>query len=241
MTLLALALAIASLRSQTLPKSTTSFKSESEIVLVDVVVTDSKDNPVSDLRQSDFQVREDGIPQSISFFEEHKGAGLAPVKISPMPPHVFTNFEPVQLGDGANVLLLDWLNTQPQDQASVRTEVTKYLQSLPSGTRLAIFTLGSGLHMVQGFTSSLTGLQAALNAKATPQVSPLLPTHTGEAAEKAMIRMMQMSRASPDAIDAAKQEMTEYSGSETDQRVRITLDAFQQLARYLSAIPGRNL
>ncbi len=239
---LALALTIAPLYSQTSSNPVTNIKVETRLVLVDVVVTDDKGNPVPNLNQSDFQVFEGGAPQTIASFEEHKGSNAALVKLPPLPPHVFTNYQPVQLPDSVNVLLLDWLNTQPADQEFVRTEITQYLKSLPPGTRLAIFTLDSGLRMVQGLTSDISALQALLDAKkggAAPQVSPLLPTDLGALADQRIIEEMQRSRAAPAAIEAARQEMEEYSGSTAGARIMITLRAFQQLARYLSTVPGR--
>jgi hypothetical protein len=50
---------------------------------------------------------------------------------------------------------------------------------------------------------------------------------------------MEMNRMSPAAIEAARQEMAEHAASDTGERIRITLQAFQQLGRYLSTIPGR--
>ena len=44
------------------------IKSEVRIVLLDVVVTDANQRPVTGLRKDDFQVVEDGRPQTISFF-----------------------------------------------------------------------------------------------------------------------------------------------------------------------------
>ena len=40
-------------------------------VVVDVVVTRGKGDPVIGLRSQDFEVFEDGKPQKIDFFEEH--------------------------------------------------------------------------------------------------------------------------------------------------------------------------
>jgi VWFA-related protein len=240
--LLALALTIAPGYSQTSSNPVTTLKVETRLVLVDVVVTDGKGDPVPNLDQSDFQVFEDGAPQTIASFEEHKGVNSAPIKRPPLPPHVFTNYQPVQVPESVNVLLLDWLNTQPADQEFVRTEITQYLKSLPPGTRIAIFTLSSGLHMVQGFTSDISALQAVLDAKnggAAPQVSPLLPTELGDLADQRIIEMMQRSLAAPAAIEAVRQEMQEYSGSTIGARIMLTLRAFQQLAHYLSTVPGR--
>jgi len=48
-------------------------------------------------------------------------------------------------------LLLDWLNTQPQDQPYVRAQITKYLQSVKPRHPLGDFRFGSRVcNMVQG-------------------------------------------------------------------------------------------
>jgi VWFA-related protein len=239
---LVLALTIAPLYSQTSPGPDTALKVETRLVLVDVVVTDDKGNPVPDLNPSDFAVYEDGVPQSIDSFDEHKGVDSAPRKSPALPPDVFTNYQAVQLPDSVNVLLLDWLNTQPSDQAFVRNEITQYVKSLAPGARLAIFTLDSGLRMVQGFTSDISALQATLTDKkdgAKPQISPLLPTQQSDLADQRVIEEMQRARAGAEEVEAVRDEMAAYSGSSTGSRIMATLQAFQQLARYLSTIPGR--
>ena len=129
------------------------FRAETRLVLLDVVVTNGKAEPVTGLDKQDFQVTEDGKQQNVSVFEEHKGEAVTQTQIPPMPPNVFTNYPLSKIPDSVNVLLLDWLNTQPQDQAYVRAQTIKYLKSITPGTSLAVFTLGSRLHMVQGFTT----------------------------------------------------------------------------------------
>ena len=68
-----LPLCAASLFSQTAPSDSrvTIFRAETRLVLLDVVVTNGKGEPVSSLHRDDFQVTEDGKPQSVSVFEEH--------------------------------------------------------------------------------------------------------------------------------------------------------------------------
>ncbi|MGC1484704.1 MAG: VWA domain-containing protein [Candidatus Acidiferrum sp.] len=236
----------ASLRAQTNAPNTASdlptIRSKVSVVLVDVVVTQAKGEPAPGLEEKDFQILEDGKKQTISFFEEHKGAAPSPVNLPPMPPHVFANNPAIQTSDSTNVLLLDWLNTQPQDQPYVRAQIIKYLRGMSPGTRMAIFTLGSRLHLVQGFTSDPSGLLAALDnekAGAETQSSPLLPTAQQNAADQGIIELMIMNQAAPSAVQAVRQEMADSAGSQSDARIRITLRALQQLARYLSRIPGR--
>jgi VWFA-related protein len=217
------------------------IKSKVNIVLVDVVVTKGKGEPVSGLRQEDFKVTEEGKAQTISFFEEHRGA-LPTAGSQALPPHVFANDPSIKTADSVNVLLLDWLNTQPQDQPYVRSEITKYLRSMTPGMRMAIFSLGARLHMVQGFTGDPTELLAALDDKkagAEPPKSPLLSTAQQSAAEQAIIEMMIMNQASPAAVEAVRQEIAQSSGSRVESRISLTLRALQQLARYLSSFPGR--
>jgi VWFA-related protein len=239
---LVLLFAVAALHSQAPDSTLPTFQSKVRLVLVDVVVTTGKDEPVPNLRQQDFQITENGQPQTIASFEEHKGAPPTQTKLPPMPPGVFTNYPTVKTSDSVNVLLLDWLNTQPQDQSYVHAQAIKYLKTIPPNTRLAIFTLSSRLHLVQGFTTDSSALVAALkNPKAgsNPQASPLLPTATQKAVEQEIVELMMMNQASPAAIDAVQQEMANSTGSHIDQRIRTTLQALQQLARYLSSIPGR--
>ena len=55
-------------------------------VLVDVVVRDKRGQPVHDLTQADFEVIEDGVPQTIGAFTPvFEGAGLREAVTSPKP------------------------------------------------------------------------------------------------------------------------------------------------------------
>ncbi len=45
------------------------FRTDINVVRVDVIVTDRQGNPVNDLKQEDFEVTEDGKPQSIQTFK----------------------------------------------------------------------------------------------------------------------------------------------------------------------------
>jgi VWFA-related protein len=232
--------------SQTAPPDSTkrefTFIVEARLALLDVVVSNAKGEPVPELRKEDFQVTEDGKLQNITLFEEHKGTAPVLAKLPPMPPNVFTNYPLTKTPESVNVLLLDWLNTQPQDQAYVRAQTIHYLKSIQPGTSLAIFTLGSQLHLVQGFTTDPAVLLSVLeNKKAGSNTEPsrLLATGVQNAAEQDVVKLMIMNQAAPAAIDAVRQEMASTSGLHTDERVRVTLQALQHLARFLSGIPGR--
>ena len=242
----------ASPQSQTTGPNTQSpvatIKSKARLVLVDVVVTNDKGDPVPGLQKKDFEVLEDGKPQAISTFEEHKGAPITQIKLPPLPPNVYTNFPLVQAADSVNIILLDALNTPARDQVYVRSQMLKYLKTIPPGTRVAIFTLASQLRMLQGVTTDSTELLAALNGTKAQQ-SPLLPSDAENDANQRRIDFLTQEDQGPppktladaafDPVQAAKQFMADTAAFETQQRIGITLEAMQQLARYLSGVPGR--
>lgn len=224
------------------------FRAKVRVVLVDVVVTDGNEAPVTGLPKETFQVFEDGQAQTLASFEEHAGLPDMSAFQANLPPNVFSNLPLAKTGDAANILLLDALNTPMQDQSYVHAQMIKYVRQIRPGTRLAIFTLGARLRFVQGFTGDPAVLMAAVNGKNTagnPQLSPLLQTNAEIDANQRLVGQMQeMQAATGDpqmqaSIAALKQFQAETSSSQTDVRVHLTLEAMQQLARYLQGIPGR--
>jgi VWFA-related protein len=218
------------------------IKSEVRIVLVDVVVTRPKGEPVGGMRKEDFEVSEDGKAQTVSFFEEHKSVPLRRVPLPPMPANVFSNYPAPQTADSINVVLLDTLNTRAIDQVYARQQMIKYLETMEAGPRLAIFTLGSRLRMVKGVTSNSGQLLTAVNDKNAgvgPQFSNLLPSDTQKGADKAVVDSMVRSQAAPEAIAAVREFQSDHAAYLVDSRIKMTLQAFQQISRYLASFKGR--
>jgi VWFA-related protein len=235
-------------------KAVPAVKSKVRLVLVDVVVTNGNGDAVTGLHKEDFEVLEDGKPQTISTFEEHHGAPPTQIKLPMLPPHVYTNFPLTQTADSVNVLLLDALNTPSRDQTYVHSQMIKYLKTIPPGTRVAIFTLASRLRMLQGITTDSSELLAVINSSnAGTHPSALLPSDVEKDANQHTIDFMIENSAAPgsgkapanlalasvDPINVMKQFLSDTAAYQTEQRVEITLQALQQLARYLSSVPGR--
>ena len=221
--------------------SSTVLHTKADLVLVDVVVTD-RGNPIHGLNKDLFHVLEDGHEQTITSFEEHRptpltaGAAASP---APLPANTWTNVPAYPETQTVNVLLLDGLNTLMPDQMRVRQQMLKYMGGIQPGTSLAIFTLSSRLRMVKGFTSDPGELTRALaSRKATPQSSVILDPDTSADLDAVAGEMASMG-ADSDAVANMQQFLADMTAFQTDQRVRMTLDAMRQLARYLDAIPGR--
>ena len=231
--------------------SATAIKSTVQRVLVDVVVTNDKAEPISGLHEKDFEVFEDGKPQRIATFEEHHGASPTAIKLPPMPPHVYTNYPIMQTADSINVVLLDSLNTHTSDQTYVHWQMMKFLRTIPPGTRVAIFTLSSQLRMLQAVTTDPSELLAIVNSpQAWTRSSGVLTSEEEaeelhhfigflEGGEASTLPGLSFAQQEVDPINALKEFLTEAETFQTETRTEITLQAFQQLARYLGSVPGR--
>jgi VWFA-related protein len=224
------------------------FRANVRRVLLDVVVTNAQDGPVTGLPKEQFQIFEDGHPQTLTSFEEHAGLPDISALQAKLPPNTFSNLPLAKTGDAANILLLDALNTQMSDQSYVHAQMIKYIKGIRLGTRLAIFALGNRLHFVQGFSGDPAVLMAAVNGEKSagnPQLSPLLQTSTeADVTQRLASQMQEMASAVGSAqiqvSAAALQEFqAENASSQTDVRIQTTLEAMQQLSRYLQGIPGR--
>ncbi len=230
-------------------EESSTFRSDVRVVIVDVVVQDNKDAPVEGLAREQFQLLEDGRLQKLTSFEEHSGLPDAPTlaRMAKLPPNVFSNAPLIKTGDAANILLLDSLNTEMADQSYVHAEMVKFIREIRPGTRLAIFTLGSRLRFVQGFTGDAALLMAAADGKnsaGNPTLSPLLQTGAEKDANQRAIDQMSELQAATQAnmqgrIDALRQFQAETTASQLDLRIKTTLEAMQQLGMYLEGIPGR--
>lgn len=217
------------------PPGATVLTTSTQLVQVDVIVTDASGNIVHDLKASDFRVDEDKKPQTIRNFEET--LAVAPANLANVPkvnltPGTFTDFSPVPDKSPLTVLLLDRLNTETADQTTVKQQLRAFLHSAPPNSRIAIFGLNSRLVMLQGFTSDPEFLRAAIDKKGF-QPSILLPTpgDTSLAADAA-------ESGAPDAAELAQFE-AEAASYQTQNRIRLTLTAFDQLAAYLGSFSGR--
>jgi VWFA-related protein len=220
----------------TIAQTTPSLRTGTQIVMVDVIVTDDHSNPVPNLQQRDFKVYENGREQTVSLFEEHSmAAAAAPAAMPKLPPNVYTDF-PTATEAPENLLLFDLLNTPIDKQAFARGQLIAFLKTVKPGTRLALFTLTSRLNLLQGSTSDPWLLVAALNAVEIHS-SPVLADPMGTMSFSDSVAQMPM--ANPQTLAIARQNEGEQSEQQGRFRAVYTLGAMNQLAHFLSGTAGR--
>jgi VWFA-related protein len=164
------------------PSGVAPLRPGTQLLVVDVVVTDKNQKPIHGLKASDFTLTEENAPQAVKHFEEHTALTPADATKFPtlpkLPPGVFTNYTPEPVNGAVNLLLLDALNTPVRDQAYVRQQLLAFLKATPPGTRIAIFGLTSQLTILQGFTSDPELLKAVTSSRLGKN-SPLLQDSVG--------------------------------------------------------------
>ena len=195
-------------------KSQSVVKTNTRLVVVDVVVTDSKGAPIPGLQSTDFTVLENGRPQKISTFSFQHPEAVTSEQAS-LPANVFTN-TPSTKASSLNIILLDALNGEFTSRAHALDELGKFLGSAPSIQPTAIYLLEDKLKLLHDFSTDPASLKTALTSF-KPKVAP----HVDDVYS---------------AASAFTQKGTYQTGDETIQR---TLKALNALAQSLAAYPGR--
>ena len=217
-------------------------------VVEDVVVMDKSGRAVSGLRKEDFQVLENGKPQVITFFEPNFTNVEGALQRSTLPTNTFTNIPIADPHNVTNVLLLDALNSWPEDRMYAQVQMVKYLASLPPNLRIGIFTLtGEKLNLIQGFNQDSSALRAAI-AKFTSKRSAASSLSKPAEQQALVATVDEMKQAAKETNNPrltesadALQHFLKMGVGIVDEHdsLRTTLNALQSLARYLAAVPGR--
>jgi VWFA-related protein len=225
---------------------TLTIRTGTQVVALDVVVTDNAGKLVKGLQQSDFGVTEDGKPQRVKFFKEftqgqvEEAATVLPAR-GPLPPNVFSNYALPPESAAVTVVMLDLLNTPIQDQIRAQDELVSFLKKKPKDTKIAICVLGNQLQMIQGFTDDPGTLLAAAKGKKASQ--RLRPLDVRDAEFDIGLREGRESSRFAGVLqfltETVAQQQSELRLIDADNRMFVTVDAFAHIARYLDGIPGR--
>jgi VWFA-related protein len=113
------------------------------LVDVNVVALDKKGQPIAGLKQSDFEVYDNGVKQEVrSFSQAYADAG----EQSPAPPTLpgereFSNHATADASANGNtvVLLIDASNLAYADLEDARQQVVHFLEALPQSERVALY------------------------------------------------------------------------------------------------------
>ncbi|HEY3837548.1 MAG TPA: VWA domain-containing protein, partial [Bryobacteraceae bacterium] len=225
------------------------IRTSTRLVVVDVVVTDKKGQPISGLKPEDFTLEENGKKQKIAVFTAPGAASTNAAAQSSTPPGVLSN-HPEDVGPKAGlvtVLLLDAANSPFKDQAYARSQMLKYVvEQGQSGHTMAVLTLADRLRVLQQFTSDPQILMTAIK-KIRPEQPILQPGAPVPESHGIATSGLDRGGGGGGAVNlsiasaqAAAQGFADIQvGFNLERRTQITVEAMRSLARILGGLPGR--
>lgn len=224
------------------PTATSTLRAQSNVVRIDVEVTDSSGKPIKGLHADQFQVSDNGKAQRISTFSysdiEHMDTAGAESASAPIVIPVDT---PVGTNTEANIdkirdrrliaLFFDMTSMETDDIARAHDAAAKFLkQQMQPADLVAVVTLSSNLRVLANFTNDRDTLNKAIRA-ILPGSGSQLANPLYAAAQNGEYDVQQ------DTGDAYTPDQTEFNVFNTDQK----LEAIEGMVDVLSAIPGRKL
>lgn len=227
-------LCIASLAAQDAPAT---FKSNTNLVIVNVTVRDRSGKPISNLKKEDFQLFEDGKPQAISVFElQQLGSDPLPPAVEPqktllqrdaIPAPPARRAEPEEPPSPERLrnhrliaILFDMSSMQPPEQIRAQNAAEKFIrEQMTKSDLLSIMTYSTTLKVLEDFTNDRDQLLADIRGM-----------RVGDSSELASA-----GQTGPDATDDSGEftaDETEFNIFNTDSKLAALEDAARKLAVY---------
>jgi VWFA-related protein len=218
------------------------FTVDTKLVVVNVSVKDKSGKPVTDLKKEDFQILEDGVPQTIAVFDrqELSAEPLAPLSFAarpgtieeraPAPPPAGASVstpaapDPKRFRDRRLIaLFFDLTSMEPPEQVRAQEAAIKFLQSqMTAADLVSVMTFTTKFRVLEDFTDDRESLIATLRKIASGEGSDLAgmaPTAADEG----------------DDSGAFVADETEFNIFNTDRK----LTALEDAARKLSVYPEK--
>ena len=193
--------------------SVATIRRESNLVLVDTVVTDKKDHYIEDLEATNFRVFDNGEEQKIVSFSHSSGVS------APNAPG----------GRRYIVLFFDDSTMSPADQTYARQAAAQFIEKTASTDRLiAVIDFTGAFHLAQNFTDNADLLARAVKGVKIGTVNPNAPPDNASA--------LSAAATTPQAIPVGGASLNSVEG---EFGARDLLYALSDVCKLLEPIPGR--
>ncbi len=216
------------------------------LVQVDAVVTDSKGRHVTNLQPADFEILEDGRPQTITNFSyifTAKPLGIeaqaaTPPAVPGVPAVPPVRLQPEQVRRSI-VILVDDLNTAFADMVYVRQALNKFIDhDVNPGDLVAVLHTSGGLGVRQQFTNDKRVLHADVNA-----LRYYLPGGVGldfDSVSWVPTGSDRFAHRDKNELEAVRKDFEAAGGHESQMAASSgTMDALEYVLGGLRDLPGR--
>jgi VWFA-related protein len=146
------------------------FRVGSDLVVVDLVVTDRDQRFVADLRPEEIRIEEDGRERPLQFLQLVRAGqpGVAPVGLAPSAPRetaAMRDALPTVAAESASLaIVIDLLGTPAEAMPRVRAAIRKMVdEEVPDGTPLMLATAWHGVTVHHPFATDRARFLAALD------------------------------------------------------------------------------
>jgi VWFA-related protein len=237
---------------------------ETELVQIDVVVTDKQGKLVSDLKREDFQIFEDGKPQAISNFSVGTATRQANwLRTVPKASNnkttatATTQISPTISAGRYLVMAVDDIHLKPGNLMLAKQTLTKFIdQQIGVSDQVAFVTTSGQVGMFQQFTTNREALRRAvtrLNAagktatnnfdvpRITPYQAELIDNGDTDALELAVQELMARQNIDRRMATSESQSRARMIIQENNNLTIATLSTLENIVRDLRALPGRKV
>ncbi len=207
------------------------------LVQVDATVTDSNDEPVSDLQAEDFEILQDGKPQAItnfSYIRKRDSVKPAPAKApdaqqTPLPPPPPAPMKREKVGR-AIALVVDDLGLSHTSMEEVRRSIRKWIdEEMQPADVVAMILTGRSEGSLQQFSNNKQLLQAAVERR----------VHYNTASRVGVVPLTQLVKLPKggkdnwgfDTVDPQQERDLNYA--------KFTLQSIRSVVEGLKNLPGR--
>jgi VWFA-related protein len=220
----------------------TFIRSQTNVVLVDVRVWDKSGRAVSDLKQEDFRVFDDGKLQKITSFSLENVERLAVASAESGPPPTLdlgklpSNVAPLEVLQDHRLMVFffDLTSIHAEDLMRAVKGATDFVHTrMTPADLVAIVTYTSSLRVLQDFTNDRDALDRILEGIRTGQFTSL--SVAGTEGEAGTTNASGDEVVNQDVSAAFTPDETEFNIFNTDEK----LAAIESLARMLRDVPGR--
>ena len=210
---------------------------EVSVTNIEVVVTDSKGNRVTGLTKDDFQVLQDGIPQTITNFyavsggklllEDGTSVPLAQAPETPAAPAV-----PEEL-KARYILFVDNLNIQPQNRNRMFKRLKEFVQqTVGKQAEAMVVTFNRSLKVRRKFTTDPAEILNVLDQ---------IEGETGGATSQVGERKDTLQRINDAQSASQAEQMARQYAQAYRNDLEFTVDALRDTINGLAGIPGRKV
>ncbi len=222
-------LAAGGLSAQQAPPAPIVFRAEVNYVEVDAIVTDARGNAVPSLRAADFEVLEDGTPQTIAAFTRVD----LPVQRAEQPLFASTPIEPdvrtnAAIEGGIYLIVLDDLHTDFDRTLRVKETARRFIERAVGPNDVAAVVYTGRNDASQEFTANRRLLLEAVDKFA------------GQKLRSATLIALEGVGTRPDAAGNTVLQLGEDVAKPTRAyRARSVMGSIRQLSEFMAGVHGR--